>query len=287
MNEHDRLREMLARRSELTPGEETQLQEHLAGCDECRSLHTVYARQAALLRSLPAVSAPPALRAGVLAAIERKKRPRRWVLPRYLIPVPAAAFVLVAAVLAYENRPQGAPSHTALTRITAPVLTQPATTGVRRGKPTAVPKPRRTPVTRRHHHSTPLPSTPQGAPPVVAVGPSPAGTQASQSGPVQPPTTSATSLPALGTPVVIAVRSPVTTSRRQPPPTAPAVSTPVHAASTRPPTATAVPTAAQLGSPTPVSASGPPPTGTPTPSAPQPPAPGPSPSPTPSPTSTP
>lgn len=68
MNQHQRFRERLAYRSELSPKQERQLEEHLAGCVECRRIAEDYARQVQLLRALPDHIPPRTLR---LAALHR------------------------------------------------------------------------------------------------------------------------------------------------------------------------------------------------------------------------
>lgn len=102
---HDRFEEMLARRSELTPTEEQRLEAHLRDCPQCRATAAAYEQQTRLLRSLPPVNPPPALRAGVLAGIQQIQPRRRWWSPRpvaFLGPA-AAALLLVVAALAFHN----------------------------------------------------------------------------------------------------------------------------------------------------------------------------------------
>lgn len=103
MNQHEREREMLARRPELSPAEEARLQEHLDGCAACRHTAEAYARQAALLRSLPLADPPPALRAAVLGAV-RQPRPSRspW-MPWPLLLGPVAAALVIGAVVLFAT----------------------------------------------------------------------------------------------------------------------------------------------------------------------------------------
>ena len=101
---HDRFEEMLARRSELTPAEEQRLEAHLRDCPQCRATAAAYEQQTRLLRSLPPVEPPAALRAGVLAGIQQVPPRRRWWSPRPVAFLgPATAVLLVVAALAVHN----------------------------------------------------------------------------------------------------------------------------------------------------------------------------------------
>ena len=114
MNRHEHLKELLARRAELSPREEARLQEHLRGCSYCRQTADAYARQAALLRSLPLVEPPPALRARVLNSLQQPNPsvPFRRRRPLFLLSPVAVVLVFVGATLAYLHFPQPA-THTA------------------------------------------------------------------------------------------------------------------------------------------------------------------------------
>jgi hypothetical protein len=100
MSGHDRFREMLARRSELTPEEEGRLQQHLEGCPQCRDTAEAYAHQTQLLRSLPLAEPSPALRAGVFQSIREApaRRARVWRRGLLLAAPLAAALALIALV---------------------------------------------------------------------------------------------------------------------------------------------------------------------------------------------
>jgi anti-sigma factor RsiW len=52
MTEHAAYRAMLARRTELTPDEETRLERHLHSCDQCREVEREYSVQDEIFRSL-------------------------------------------------------------------------------------------------------------------------------------------------------------------------------------------------------------------------------------------
>jgi hypothetical protein len=180
MNGHDRFKEMLARRAELAPHDEADLRVHLHGCAECRETADAYARQTALLRSLPEAEPPPALRAGVLAAVAAAgtPAPARWSWrPAFL----AAPFVAVAAAavlaLVLLNHPHNAP--TAATHLTLP----PATKAVPSATPTVRPTATKTHAKRQHASATP---TSVATLQVTNPGSSPVGTSVAVLGPSTP-----------------------------------------------------------------------------------------------------
>lgn len=113
MNRHKPYIEMLARRPELAPYEELDLHEHLRSCLECQHIAAAYAAQTRLLRSLPQIDPPPALRAGVLRQIRESTPARsRWFMPPIFLVAPLAAVLLVAVgVLAFLNRPHSSGSN--------------------------------------------------------------------------------------------------------------------------------------------------------------------------------
>ena len=185
--DHDRYREMLARRAELPPPDEADLRLHLRGCPECQEMADAYARQTALLRRLPIADPPPALRAGVLAALSgAAAAPVRggW-RPAFLAaPAGLAAAAVIALVLV--NRPPT--QHAVVAQPTAPRLTQiaPSPTPRATARPTAG-----KPYPSRHDAGTPPTAAP--GPPVTNPGAAPAGTSVAVLGPTA---TTATRLPA-------------------------------------------------------------------------------------------
>lgn len=78
MNEHQRFREWLAYRSELSPKQERQLEEHLVSCVECRRIAEDYARQLQLLRALPVLTPPRTARLGALHQAHQVPSTPRW-----------------------------------------------------------------------------------------------------------------------------------------------------------------------------------------------------------------
>jgi hypothetical protein len=202
MTGHERFHEMLARRSELTAQEEAQLREHLAGCPDCRETAADYDRQTALLRSLPVVDTPPALRAAVLSGARRYRPPAFWRKPSIALTPMAAALLAVAGSLLYLNRPHNTASHSAFgtrAKPTAtpviPVLDQ------GRSKRTTVPKPGRSAPAhpRRKATATPVSGSPSSG--EIALGPPSSAPQAGTA-PTQAPSVSnssrASSGPATG-----------------------------------------------------------------------------------------
>lgn len=115
MSAHADMREMLARRAELSSVQEMQLRDHLRSCPECRRAADAYALQTALLRSLPSVDPPADIRTRVLQNIHHSQpAARRWpsFRPAFLAAPLAAALLILVAALAYVNRPHSA-AHTA------------------------------------------------------------------------------------------------------------------------------------------------------------------------------
>lgn len=108
MTAHDTYREMLARRVELSPDEEIRLRLHLASCPECRDRADAYARQTALLRAIPPVEPPAALRARVLEVVRRPPVVSNpwWRRPVALVPL-AAALLLIGIGLSVLRHPSG------------------------------------------------------------------------------------------------------------------------------------------------------------------------------------
>jgi hypothetical protein len=179
MTEHERFREMLARRSELPSQDEALLREHLDDCPDCRETATAYSRQTALLRSLPVADPPPALRAAVLSGIRGRRVLSFWRGPAVALAPVAAALLAVAGGLTYLNLPHGSPNHSA--------------SGAPRRSPTSVVpgfSPQASPTTAaaagiyfgRHHRSRTATATPVSNPPPsgqVASGAPPSSTQSS------------------------------------------------------------------------------------------------------------
>jgi hypothetical protein len=178
MSRHEHFTQMLARRAELSPQEELDLQQHLRDCPACRQTADVYARQAALLRALPLAEPPPALRAKVLSSIQQPPRhvkntrllPGR---PFLLLAPLAAALLIVAGAFALLNRPH----HTNNSAIapTAPQvrLTAPIPTTTPTPQRSIAAKPSLTPASVRkkkvHPPPSPSPSARQVAPVPTAV----------------------------------------------------------------------------------------------------------------------
>jgi hypothetical protein len=104
MTEHERFREMLARRSELPSQEEELLREHLDDCPDCRETATAYSRQTALLRSLPVADPPPALRAAVLSGIHGRRVLSFWRRPAVALAPVAARAILPSKVRSHPHR---------------------------------------------------------------------------------------------------------------------------------------------------------------------------------------
>ena len=75
MTAHDRFRELLARRAELSDGEETSLRAHLQHCSECRRAAVAFEQDAALLRSLPRPEPPAEIRQTVRARLRQPHEP--------------------------------------------------------------------------------------------------------------------------------------------------------------------------------------------------------------------
>ena len=179
MSRHEHFTHMLARRAELSPQEELDLQQHLRDCAECHQTAEVYARQAALLRALPLAEPPPTLRAKVLSTIQqppRQVKNTRLVTqafggvsgrPFLLLAPLAAAVLIVGVAFALLNRPH----HTNNTAIapTAPHVRTTAPTATPTPQPSIAPKPSPTPAPsrkKRVHPPSPAsaPSAGQGAP---------------------------------------------------------------------------------------------------------------------------
>jgi len=117
--------------------ERAALAEHLAGCADCRTLHTAGAQLEIGLRQLPALTPPAFLSARLTARVlaERRARQRR----RWLMGSALAASVLLAGLFAY---PWGGESFALVRHARAwwqgapPVLVAPPT---QLAQPTAVP----------------------------------------------------------------------------------------------------------------------------------------------------
>ncbi|HZU11866.1 MAG TPA: zf-HC2 domain-containing protein [Chloroflexota bacterium] len=177
---HDQIRDLLARRTELTPLEDATVQAHLEGCPECRIAARDYDRQMAALRSLPLVPPPPVLRDRIMAEIQRPPA-RRFRMVYGLGPLAAAA-VIALGVMSFHH----APHPTASSRQTLGATHTPL-------PPTARPT-TKAHVSRRHisRHTgrrgrsaaTPLPAVPgsgvalgappTSVPPTAALPPAPA-----------------------------------------------------------------------------------------------------------------
>ncbi len=261
MNRHEHFKQMLARRSELSPQEELDLQQHLRDCPECRETATAYARQAALLRSLPLADPPAALRARVLSGIQqqppaRAKGAMNQSLRSFLLLVPlAAVLILVVGVLALLNRPHHAnntaapPSTPRVTIKASTTAPTPRVSTVRRPTPT----PTTVPTVIRKGRGRP--STPSSIPPAPQVGPLPTPVPG-----VNTPILSQ-ALPTPTVRVAPASPKPVGTGYRRPPPsqTAPPP-TRVTAAQPTPTTGRGLPPGVALAATPPVIRPLPPPT---------------------------
>jgi len=107
VNQHQRFRERLAYRSELSPKQERQLEEHLSGCVECRRIAEDYARQVQLLRALPVLTPPRTVRLGALhQAHQLPLTPRRsFGRPAWGALTAGVAMLVVVAAAALINRP--------------------------------------------------------------------------------------------------------------------------------------------------------------------------------------
>lgn len=213
MTPHEPFEEMLARRFELSPAEESRLQGHLRDCPQCRATADVYAQQQELLRTLPAVAPPPALRARVLGDVTRPpSRLLAWRRPALLLTPLGAGLAAIALAFALLHHPHA-------TRVSVPATRQ---------QPTAAPAPRRaTPLPRAHHarlrhQSRRHPSAPVSTPP-----PSSAGSQIALQAPVPTSTPGLKAAPPVATATVAvrrprpAARPPSTGSSNGGPPAAP------------------------------------------------------------------
>lgn len=242
---------MLARRSELTPGEEARLEAHLGECGQCRETAAAYERQTLLLRALPPVEPPPSLRAGVLAGIHTAPPGHLpWARPVTLLG-PIAAVLLVAGAIALHGI--SAPSRSAapvsrpIVPTSAPTADRALSKGASRGS--SRPKAHRPPV-RPKSAGHPVPaagsssSTSQSLPPVAAV-PVPTAAPMTAFAPARAQTAVPEKVqdPATHPPARVASAHPVRTA---PPPDGPPIST----APVRQPTAVfAGPTPAPTGVP--------------------------------------
>ncbi len=106
MSQHSRFRDMLARRSELSPADELQLRGHLNRCDSCRQTAEAYSAQTELLRSLPVAIPPYSLRHNVLEATRRAPKTPAWrrgVGTWVLVPTAAVVLVLGVALAAIHQ----------------------------------------------------------------------------------------------------------------------------------------------------------------------------------------
>lgn len=168
---HSEAEEMLARRPELTLRAEARLQQHLDGCPACRELADAYERQGMLLRALPLVLPPPALRGAVLAEVRQPRR--HW--PSFAWPSFRPVFAIgplgvcaatVLAALIYRH--QLAPSSTAPAALNAPIhsTARPSAGPRHRGKTRAKQALQR--QGKRHSSGTGSGSTKSGA--AVALG---------------------------------------------------------------------------------------------------------------------
>lgn len=178
MNRHAHFREMLARRPELSPAENERLNEHLATCPDCRQTSDAYARQSALLRSLPIVAPPASLRAGVLRRVpESTPAAGRWTWQRPLLAVaPLIAALLVVAALAFIKG-QGNPHQSA----SGPELQRSAIPTAGRGvtlAPSPAPSKRAASLGHRSSHRKGTTTQPvPGQQPATSFGPSQASGQ--------------------------------------------------------------------------------------------------------------
>lgn len=151
MTPHDRISQFLARRAELSATEEAQVQAHLQECGECETTAASYARQTVLLRELPQVTPPAALRAGVLVGIAQSRPVPFWARLRpAMLAVPAlAALVIVIAGIALLRQPHkqnhlaSAPVSTVAPRVASPTTDQSSLPTATNGaiKPTVRPLP--------------------------------------------------------------------------------------------------------------------------------------------------
>ncbi|HEX8917488.1 MAG TPA: hypothetical protein VF898_03215 [Chloroflexota bacterium] len=168
MTRHSTYLKMLARRLELSAEQEMQLQKHLHDCAECRESAAIYARQTALLRSLPVETAPPALRAGVFQGIQtgtpRPALPLRWASPLL------AALMIALAAVAYINHFNR--SHLVRSALTHPSLVPRPVVEATLAPPGTAPPPQ---VAIPRKHSSRSKARHPNPTPVPTVGPVPAG----------------------------------------------------------------------------------------------------------------
>jgi hypothetical protein len=257
---HAPFEEMLARRGELAPVEEERLQEHLAGCPQCRATAAAFQQQTRLLRGLQPIEPPAALRAGVLAGI-REAPPRRWwaVRPRLpslprssvLLGPAAAALLLVGASALHDLVPAGSAVTSSAPPLptSVPAATLPAAAGSNSDRHHSSPQSKPTHVVTTHppRHATgpkeapaaPVPtSIPVESAPNIALGPPPtAGPPTTAESPVQRQSApAATSQPPSPQPARATSPHPVPTSVPSKPP--------VAVAPVRPTVVPVVPTAA-------------------------------------------
>jgi hypothetical protein len=113
MNRHDLFIALLARREELTIGEETMLGEHLEGCAQCRERAAMYRTEDEMIRSLPLVAPPSGYRHVVRETTTTQPLNVRRVLPRVMtvVAVPIAACLLVIAFVVFTTGRRATPAN--------------------------------------------------------------------------------------------------------------------------------------------------------------------------------
>jgi hypothetical protein len=96
---HEECRDLLAMRQDLSAEQARWLDEHLAGCRECRELAAEYARQDAFLQSLLLPAPPLTFQSGVLGRAHRRARARRVLPWRHGVALLSAVAVIVVLLL--------------------------------------------------------------------------------------------------------------------------------------------------------------------------------------------
>ena len=87
---------------ELAPADRASVEEHLAGCEACRTECEELRKTAELVRSMPRAAAPEGLVAEVRRQIEERRQARRWVIVRWSRAAGwAAAAAIVAVIIRY------------------------------------------------------------------------------------------------------------------------------------------------------------------------------------------
>ena len=99
MTSHEECRDLLAMRQDVSAEQVRWLDEHLAGCRECRELAAEYARQDAFLQSLLLPAPPLTFQSGVLGRAHHCPRARRVLPWRHGVALLSAVAVIAALLL--------------------------------------------------------------------------------------------------------------------------------------------------------------------------------------------